>query len=130
MKTDDHAWRVVEKDLDLYKFYLEILLKAAAFVVGITGAMTSYYFAHQTEHLIVYSLLLPFVINGGVFLICTFSVHFAETMRRTHYQLCKDAGVSPAYEMAPLPNFLRLCSVMFGMITVGIAIFFVSQLLR
>ncbi len=65
MDDRESAWRELDKDVDLYKFYLDLLLKAGAFVLGITGALTSYYFAHEKDVLIVYSLLLPVVVNGG-----------------------------------------------------------------
>jgi hypothetical protein len=32
MDDRESAWRELDKDIDLYKFYLELLLKAAAFV--------------------------------------------------------------------------------------------------
>lgn len=124
------SWKKLEKDLDLYKFYLDILLKAAAFILGITGAVTSYYFAHAREKYIVYSLILPFIINIGFLLICSFGAGFAETLKNDHYQVCSDAGVEPPYEMSPLVGFLYLCAVTSGIIAAGLGTLFVLALLR
>jgi hypothetical protein len=130
MEDRDWAWRELEKDIDLYKFYLDLLLKAVASVLAITGAITSFYFAHEREPLFVYSLLLPFIINAGFCLICGLSVGFAQVLRRNHYEICTKAGVQNAYEMSPLPGLLYLCSVISGVIAVGLATLFIIRLLR
>jgi hypothetical protein len=130
MEDKDWAWRELEKDLDLYKFYLEFLLKAVASVLAITGAITSFYFAHAQEPLMVYSLLLPFVINAGFSVACSLSIGFAQVLRRDHYEICARAGIQKAYEMSPLLGLLYLCSVVSGLITAGLAALFAIRFLR
>ena len=127
MDDKESAWRELDKDVDLYKFYLDLLLKGAAFVLGITGALTSYYFSHEKEALTVYSLLLPVVVNGGFCLICIFSIQFALTLRRAHYEVCARAGVEAPYEMSALPGLLILCSAVFAIVAVGLAVLFAVQ---
>jgi hypothetical protein len=95
MNNKEWVWRELDKDLDLYKFYLELLLKAGGLILGVTGAITSYYFANDRKQpLIVYSLLLPLIVNGGFCLICAFGVRFAEILRKSHYKVCADAGAT------------------------------------
>src|SRR2546421_201779 len=52
-------WRQYNLWLDLYKFHMDLILKANAFFYLITGGILSYYFAHPEQPLIKLSLLLP-----------------------------------------------------------------------
>lgn len=64
MSRED-LWKEFDKEVEMYKFYLEIVLKTSIFVFGITGAITSYCLANVTQSLIKFSLLLPLVMNAG-----------------------------------------------------------------
>jgi hypothetical protein len=52
-------WRQYNLWLDLYKFHMDLVLKANAFFYLITGGILSFYFAHPEQRLIKWSLLLP-----------------------------------------------------------------------
>ena len=128
MDEKEIIWRELEKDIDLYKFYLDVIIKSAIFVFGITGGIISYYFANESKPLIQYSLIFPTIMNGGFFLICVFSIKFTETLKNDHYRVCEKAGVLIPYEMSPLSNILRLFSVMYGLSTVGLVILLVKNI--
>ena len=115
MDEKEIAWRELEKDIELYKFYLDLIVKSAIFVFGITGGVISYYFANESKPLVLYSLIVPLLMNSGFFVIYIFSVNFAETLRNSHYLVCEKAGVLIPYEMSPLPSILRLLSLMYGL---------------
>ena len=121
-KTDN--WRRLEKDVDLYKFYIGFLLKIAAFALGLTGAIVSYYLAHRIDHLMVYSLLLPLLVNVGLFILCSISIRLADELRQQHYLVCEELNIGFFYEMSPLSNLLRLFSIMYALIAIGIALLF------
>lgn len=128
MDEKELIWRELDKDIDLYKFYLDVIIKSAIFVFGITGGIVSYYFANKSKPLIQYSLIFPMIINFGFFLICVFSIKFAETLKDEHYRVCEKAGVLIPYEMSPLSNLLRLFSVMYGLCTVGLLVLLVKNI--
>lgn len=121
MIKDEGARWELEQDLGLYKFYLELVLKAALFLFAITGGICSYYLANRdAEPLLVYSLLLPVIVNVGFALLCGLSASDAQVMRDRHYQLCEREGVHLAWEMRPLPMLLKLFSVVYAVIAVAL----------
>jgi hypothetical protein len=120
MEEKDFLWKQIEKDIELYKFYLELLLKSAVFVFAITGGIVSYFFSNEGKPLMTLSLFIPILMNLGFFLICLFSHKFAVVLKKEHYRLCKTAGIMVPYEMSPLPNMLSLFSVLYGIVVVGI----------
>ena len=65
-------WRQYNQYIELYKFYLNLVLKVNIFYYGITGAIFSYYFANTNIAPLKYSLLLPVVLSismGSIFLL-------------------------------------------------------------
>ncbi len=64
MERED-LWKEFEKSIDLYKFYLDMVLKASIFIFGITGGITSYYLSNTNKPLIKLSLVLPLIMNAG-----------------------------------------------------------------
>ena len=128
MSNEGSRWEL-EQDLGLYKFYLDLVLKAAVFLFAITGGISSYYLANRdAEPLLAYSLFLPIVVNAGFSLICGLSAGDAQVMRDRHYQLCEKEGVRLAWEMRPLPMLLRLFAVVYGVIAVALIVLMVLGL--
>ena len=123
MSDSDIVWRKIEKDIDLYKFYLELILKSGIFVLGITGGLVSFYFANQGKDLIIYSLLMPTLMNLGFFVICFKSIRFANVMRKEHFKFCKKVGIEKGYNFRPLAEFLQLFSCIYGVTWVALLIY-------
>ena len=98
-------WRFLDIDFDLYKFYLELLLKVALFAFGVTGAMVSFYLLHYKEPLMVYSLVLPLIINGGFSILCIFSVPLAKILDKDHRAQCEIMKFT-AYDFLPSAIFV------------------------
>src|ERR1022692_4462331 len=63
-------WRQYNLYVDLYKFYMEVVLKLNIFFYAITGGILTFYLAHPGIALIRYALLLPALMSlafSGVF---------------------------------------------------------------
>lgn len=120
MDRKDFVWKQIEKDIELYKFYLELLLKSAVFMFGITGAIISYFLSNEGKPLMAFSLLVPMLLNFGFFLICLLSHKYAVVLKEKHYNLCESVDVMAPYEMSPLPNMLKLFSIIYGIMVIGI----------
>lgn len=57
-------WRQYEMNNQLYKGYLDLVVRLNVFYYAITGAILSFYFSHVPENgLTRWSLLLPFVMS-------------------------------------------------------------------
>jgi hypothetical protein len=61
--TRTELLRQYEISVDLYKHHLKLGIELNVFYYAVTGALLSYYFAHQSEPLMRWSLLLPLVMS-------------------------------------------------------------------
>jgi hypothetical protein len=111
---------LIDKDLQLYGTYLDITLKATAFVLAITGAITSYYLTHQGHALLVWSLAVPLLMNLGFLVLSVFSVFVATEMRERHAKHCADAGLGEAYNLGPLRAIIVISAGIFLCTSVGL----------
>ena len=67
----DLLWKQYELHVDLYKHYLELILKFNVFYYAATGAILSFYFSKTDVSVIKFSLLFPVMMStafGIVFL--------------------------------------------------------------
>ena len=122
-------WRKLEKDIDLYKFYLDIAIKTAIFAFGITGALVSYYFSSK-QPLAGYALLFPVVMNCGFFVLFRASIAASNKLRDSHESTCRQLGRQPPFDMRPLPSVCIIFSCMYFLATIGLLIIFVLHLLH
>lgn len=119
--ADDGLWRRFEREVDLYKFYLDLTIKASLFALGITGAMTSYVFKNRSDSVLVWSLLVPIILNAGFFLLFNGSVKASKQMIKDHDKTCESLGTVRAFDMRPLPNLCRILSFMYLLVTLGLS---------
>jgi hypothetical protein len=120
--TYDALWRRFEREVDLYKSYLDLALKASLFAFGITGAMASYVLKNESPSILVWSLLLPIILNAGFFLLFKGSVKASTQMIRDHHATCESLGTVRAFDMRPLPNLCRILSFMYLLVSLGLSV--------
>jgi len=109
------------QDVDLYKFYLDISVKAALFVFGISGALVSYFFSSNAKDVVVYALVFPLILNVGFFVLFHASIKASSEMRDVHKQTSKALEGVEAYDMEPLPSVCRILSYMYLLAAAGLA---------
>ncbi len=119
MNPHQQAWKELEKDFELYQFYLELILKSAGVVFLMTGAILSYYFANTAKPHLRLALWLPVLINAGMAAICIISIPFANTLRDEHLKICTRAGLDAPYELGLLPLLLKLMAAAYLLILAG-----------
>jgi hypothetical protein len=56
-------WREYEVQVDLYKHYMDMLMKVNAFFYIITGGVLSFYFLNYGKPFVRYALLFPILIS-------------------------------------------------------------------
>ncbi|MDT7540818.1 MAG: hypothetical protein QOE33_722 [Acidobacteriota bacterium] len=56
-------WKQYQMSIDLYKHYLELVIKFNVFYYAITGAFLSYYFSHLGSDLVKWSLIFPIIMS-------------------------------------------------------------------
>lgn len=94
------VWRQYNLWIDLYKFHMELLLKANAFFYLITGGILTFYFAHPEQKMLKLSLLLPTLISLALGTTFVYATRFARIKRREVMSLSKRMN----FEAAPDVN--------------------------
>ncbi len=104
--------------IELYEFYIRILIQGNLFAVAINGAVVSYVLKEASGNsLLLLALILPAVLSFSVFLLCARSMgpakNFKKNMENLHFEI--------GYKIVPLmvifPWMLRI-SWLFHLLTV------------
>lgn len=109
-------WRQYQLHIDLYRSYLELLLKFNLFYYAVTGAILSYYFAHQKEPLIKYSLLLPIAMSVAFTVFFVYSAIKSRHMRDEVNSIRDRLGFKVAPEIRVLIFVLWIFAVLLTII--------------
>jgi len=59
----DLLWKQYQLHIDLYKHYLDLVVKFNVFYYAITGAFLSYYFSHLASPFVKWSLIFPIAMS-------------------------------------------------------------------
>ncbi|ASC73291.1 hypothetical protein XM38_042550 [Halomicronema hongdechloris C2206] len=127
MERED-LWKEFDKNIDLYKFYLEIVLKTSIFIFGITGAIVSYYFSNASKPLVELSLCLPLIMNAGFAYLCFKGASFADILDRDHDILSEELGTRIAFTFSPLHEVLRLFVVLYALVSISLGVILVTDI--
>ena len=127
MERED-LWKEFDKDIDLYKFYLELVLKASIFIFAITGALTSYCFSNSGKPLIKLSLIIPLIMNVGFAYLCFKGASFADVLDKSHKRLSDELQIKLSFTLSPLHEVLRLFTILYALVFIGLAVVLVTNL--
>ena len=128
MTTEKHFFDQVKQDFDVYKFYMEFVLKSGIFMFGITGGIVSYYLAHSEKEFMQYSLILPILFNLAFCLICFGGLGAAKELIEDQNRLADKADLMMPYEMAPLKYLLVTFGIVYGILSIGLGVLFVRNI--
>ena len=120
----DATWKEYELHIELYKYYLDLGLKANLFFYFITGGILGIYLQSPASRLMKFSLLLPILISlafGGVF------IHGAILWMRVS-DVIREIRRELKLKKAPDINLMSLLLMVFGTIflVIGISIVFLA----
>lgn len=118
-EAKEQAWKELTADLELYRFYVELVLKAAAFVLFMTGVIISYALTNSSTPDVRIAIWLPVVVNAGMAIISFISIGFATSLRNLHADICTRAGMATPYELSPLTYMLVLAGVTYTIVFIG-----------
>ena len=116
MDNRELLWKQYQLNIDLYRSYLELVLKVNLFYYAITGAIVSFYFAHASDPLVRFSLLLPLVMSVAF---AGFFIYGAILSRHTRTEIfnIRDAlGLQTAPEVQVLVVFLWIFATIFALV--------------
>jgi hypothetical protein len=107
----DVTWKQYALMVDLYKFYLDLVVKVGALHYAITGAIVSYYLTHKGDDKIWWALLLPAVLSFGfaAAFLCGAGLH--RLTRRHLFDLRDHLNLAVAPETGFLSMFLWILAI-------------------
>jgi hypothetical protein len=112
--------RQYEISVDVYKHHLKLAIELNVFYYAITGALLSYYFAHATEQLMRWSLLLPLVMSALFACLFVYGGIQQNVTRTDVFQIRDALGFKVAPETLVLSILLYILAAL--MIVVGCAL--------
>lgn len=124
--TSDMLWNQYELHVELYKQYLDLLLKFNAFYYAATGAILSYYFSKPELPWMRYSLLFPVLMSAGFATLFAYGACQSEATRLDIFKIRDELGLYSAPEYRVLKIFLFVSAGLMVIVAVamlGIVIF-------
>ena len=113
MDSTEILWGQYKQNVDLYKFYMELIVKLNVFYYAVTGAIVSFFFANQTIPDIKYSLFLPIIMSiafAGFFIYGAILMGF---LREEVFKIRDALGLEVAPDAGVLSVLLYIFSVIF-----------------
>lgn len=113
-------WRRFEMHVDLYKFYLDGVIKLNTFHYAITGAILSFYFTRPDVPLAKWSLALPCGMSVGFTFIFCFGLRSLVTSRNDLLSIRDQLGLGTAPEFRVLGVLIGICAVIHSVTAVAL----------
>lgn len=121
MDKAELLWRQYDMHNQLYKGYLELVVRLNVFYYAITGAILSFYFAHAGEsELIRWSLLLPFLMSVALAGFFFYGAHAASATRKEVFAIRDALGLNTAPEHAVLMTLLCIFGGLMVVVAIGL----------
>jgi len=118
IKDTTLRWKI-EKDIELYKFYLDVSVKGAVFLMAVSGAIASYILSKPGGTIISIALAFPAMVNACFAVLFFYSITEAKRMEQVHIEASKELGV-PEVNMKPLKSVCKIFCLMCAVATVGL----------
>ena len=106
-------WKQFSIHVDLYKHYLDLIIKFNAFHYAVTGAIISFYFSKNDISLIRYSLLFPVLMSFGFAVFFFYATSKIKNLRAELLDIVEALGLHMIPEVNVLKFLLILSGVLF-----------------
>ena len=129
LTTDkDILWKQYELQVELYKKYLELILKFNIFYYAATGALISYYFSKSDIALMKFALLLPVLMSFGFAALFFYGASAQGISREEIFNLRDALGLESAPETRVLQVLLCISASLMVVVGIVILVFFCTAL--
>lgn len=120
MNDRELLWRQYQLNVDLYKGYLELVVKMNVFYYAVTGAILSFYFANHNE-LTQWSLVLPLLMSLALGTFFVIGALLARVPREEIFKIRDALGLMAAPEVGVLIFLLWIFAVLMFVVAGGLA---------
>jgi hypothetical protein len=111
-------------NIDIYKFYLSIIIQMNLFYYGITGAILSFYFLHSEISYLKYSLLLPIIFSVGLIAIFISGISKSKVLNNDTKEIACKLNLDTFHDLDTLKYVLILFSILHFFV-VSMLVFFI-----
>jgi hypothetical protein len=113
MEPTEILWGQYKQNVELYKFYMELIVKFNVFYYAVTGAIVSFFFASQNIPDIKYSLVLPIIMSLGFAGFFIYGAILMGYLREEVFRIRDALGLQVAPDVGVLSVLLYIFSVIF-----------------
>lgn len=117
-----YLWKQYQLQVDLYKGYLELLLKFNVFYYAATGAIVSYYFSKPDIPWMKFSLWFPILMSIGFAILFIYAASQTHVVRQELFDIRDKLGLDTAPEYKVLYMFLWISSVLMLITALGLLV--------
>jgi hypothetical protein len=100
-------WREYQLSVDLYKFYLDIVVKIVLAYYAITGGILSFYFTRPEMDLARWALMLPSAVSFALAGLFKWGADLWEIVRDDAFEIAGRLGMGTGFELSALGKLLR-----------------------
>lgn len=100
-------WREYQMSVDMYKFYVAIVVKAILSYYAITGAILTFYFAQTTRPLARWALVLPSALGIGLAVLFRWGADLWQIVRNDAFDIARDLRLKSAFELSVVSILLN-----------------------
>nr|WP_010132171.1 hypothetical protein [Microbulbifer agarilyticus] len=126
MERKELIWKNYEKHIDLYKFYIDVVVKINAFHFAISGAIFTFYFANRKVDDVQWALALPALLSLSLVILFTYGAVTNLVTRRDVFEIRDELGLQVAPELVVLTALLSIFAVV-NLVTFVGAIYVMCQ---
>lgn len=119
MDDRELLWKQYSQNVDLYKFYMDLVIKINVFYYAVTGAILSYYFSHLEVANIRFSLLLPILMSVAFAGFFVYGAVLMRALRQEVFDIRDALGLKVAPELQVLSVLLYIFAVVFSFVAIG-----------
>lgn len=111
-RIHEALWREYQMSVDLFKFYVDQVVKVLIFYYGITGGILSFYFTHDTAPLARWALMLPCAISFFVLVLFLWGAARWVPLRDNATVLVERLGLSHSFELRIVEILFRASALL------------------
>jgi hypothetical protein len=119
MEKDELLWKQYQQNVELYKFYMDLVIKFNIFYYAVTGAILSFFFKNTALPNIKYSLAFPIIISVAFTCFFLYGAHLMTYLRKEVFSIRDALGLQVAPDVGVLTVLLRIFAAVFFIVALG-----------
>lgn len=121
MDQQEILWRQYSQTVELYKFYMDLMVKFNVFYYAVTGAILSFFFANPDIDDIEFALGLPLIMSVAFAAFFVYGAIIMKLLRREVFDIRNALGLRVAPDVGVLSVLPYIFASVFLIVATGCA---------